>query len=66
MSGWLYVLENTTCDRERKISCQDAKNVELSNRFTALENLKVNKYISRAWENITDNDKNVTKGSLRY
>jgi len=48
------------------MSYHDTKNVELWNRFTGLENLDDNKYISTAWENIKDNDKIVAKGSINY
>jgi hypothetical protein len=39
--------------------------MELSNRFTGLENLD-DKYISRAWESIKDKDKIIVKDSLIY
>jgi hypothetical protein len=37
--------------------------IEISNRFAALENLSDSEYINRAWENIKHNIKTLTKGS---
>ena len=50
----------------RKINEEDRKQyqIEISNRFTALENLVDSKDINRAWENIKDNTKTSAKESL--
>jgi hypothetical protein len=38
--------------------------IEISNRFAALENLSVSKGMNRAWENIKDNIKTLAKECL--
>ena len=38
--------------------------IEISNRFSALENLSVSKDINRAWENIKENIKTSAQKSL--
>jgi len=38
--------------------------IEISNRFAALENLSEDKDINKAWENIKENFKTSAKGSL--
>jgi len=38
--------------------------IEITNRFAALENLRDDKNINRAWENIKDNIKTSAKKSL--
>ena len=38
--------------------------VEITNRFAAVENFSVDEDINRAWENIKENIKTTTKGSL--
>ena len=38
--------------------------IELTNRFAALENLDVDKDVNRAWENIKENIKTSAKESL--
>jgi len=38
--------------------------IEISNRFAALEHLSYSEDINRAWENIKENSKTSAKGSL--
>jgi hypothetical protein len=38
--------------------------IEISNRFAALENLRVSEDINRAWENIKENIRTSAKESL--
>ena len=45
---------------EVKEKCQ----IEITNRFAALENLNVDKEINTAWENIKENIKTSAKESL--
>ena len=39
--------------------------IEITNRFAALENLNVEEYVNRVWENIKENIKTSAKESLR-
>ena len=51
----------------RKLNEQEVKKkyqIEITNRFAALENLNVHEDVNRAWENIKENIKTSTKDSL--
>jgi len=44
--------------------CSKQCQIEITNRFAALENLNVNEDINRAWKNIKGNNENSAKDSL--
>ena len=50
-------------DHFSKYCIKNKVEIEISNRFAALENLICSEYINRAWENIKENIKILAKGS---
>ena len=47
-----------------ELEVKEKYQIEITNRFAALENLDVDEDVNRAWENIKENIKTLAKGSL--
>jgi hypothetical protein len=59
-----YDVERSNLRKLNELEVKKQYQIEISNRFAALENLCVNEDINRAWENIKENIKTSVKESL--
>jgi uncharacterized protein YxeA len=59
-------MQRSTCKNLNKVGGKKQYNLEISNRFAAVENLDAEMEISRAWETIRENIKISAKESLGY
>jgi hypothetical protein len=59
-------MERFNLKKLNKLEDKEEYHVEISNRFTALENLDTEVDIKRAWETIRENIKISAKASLCY
>ena len=50
----------------KELEVKEKYQIEITNRFAALENLKVDKDVNRVWENIKENIKTAAKESLGF
>ena len=48
----------------KELNVKEKYQIEITNRFAALENLNVDEDVNRIWENITENNKTAVKESL--
>ena len=48
----------------KELEVKEKYQIEITNRFAALENVNVDKYVNRVWENIKENLKTTAKQSL--
>jgi hypothetical protein len=59
-----FLMERFNLKKLNAVECREQCQVEISSRFTALENLDTEVYMNRAWETVRENIKISARGSL--